>query len=212
VRERPIIFSAESVRAILEGRKTQTRRLCKPQPAPAGPNGGPIREVVKSLLSSRGDLFDVRYDLDNPGTLRSEHAPGDRLWVRETWGPCAGGVVYNADDVGSNVVCPDGGRWKPTIYMPRWASRIDLEITDVRVQRLQDITDEDAIAEGVRCWECNGPVDGTSENGCGCFHFAQAWDAINGKRATWSSNPWVWALTFRRVRKEVPNQETDATH
>jgi hypothetical protein len=98
-------------------------------------------------------------------------------------------------------------RWTPSIHMPRWASRITLDVVSVRVERLHDITDAEAVAEGVRCWACNGPVDGTSENDCDCFHtrsmardsFSSAWSAIYGARS-WDSNPWVWRVEFRRVQ------------
>jgi hypothetical protein len=199
VKERPIIFSAESVRAILTGRKTQTRRLVR---------------VPSGVENIRGFVDRVKwggYDDGGPhGIIMSPHTIGDRLWVRETWGPCAGGVVYRVDDIGGSVVCPDGGNWRTPIYMPRWASRIDLEITDVRVQRLQDISEEDAMAEGVKASDAAIVFQGDAgEIGCHIVKdmcntargaFACAWDAINGKRAPWSSNPWVWALTFKRVR------------
>lgn len=149
--------------------------------------------------------------------------PGDRICVRETWAvrePFSSGwgdpealpeaplidldfwrrrLLFKASPP---EVSPK--RWRPSIHMPRWASRLLLEVKTVRIERLQDISAEDAIAEGVSCWVCGGPVDGTSEADCACFHtkgaardsFAVLWDSINVKRAPWASNPWVAAITF----------------
>lgn len=185
-RERPILFSGPMVRAILAGQKTQTRRIAS--------NDG------HHML---GD--DWRF-------VSGRHSPygqvGDRLWVRETWGPCAGGVVYKADDVGENIACPDGGRWRPSIYMPRWASRITLEVTRVRLERLQAIDGYDCMSEGVRISRCDCERCRMSAAMCPAdesghiMEFATLWDAINGKRAPWSSNPWVWAISFRRLGGE----------
>lgn len=176
MKERPIIFCAPMVRALLDGTKTQTRRV-------VGRGTSVLRVYPRWRL-------------------------GDRLWVKETFGPRAGGVVFRADD-GND--CPDGGRWRPSIFMPRWASRITLEITEVRVQRLQDISEEDAIAEGIRSTLfrpddgfplCTGyspePDDGKSILYPSAREaYASLWERINGP-GSWS-NLWVWALTFKRV-------------
>ena len=133
---------------------------------------------------------------------------GFRLWVKETFRQGSGGdsAHYRAD--------PDevsGGPWRPSIYMPRWASRLTLEITEVRVQRLQDISEEDALAEGMDGHVAGeGPVSRVRlfmEPGFLHSRFYRegyeyAWDEINGKRAPWSSNPFVWVLTFRRQAAE----------
>lgn len=186
-RERPIIFSSPMVRAILDGRKTQTRRQIKPQPV----------EIDGRILAWRGGLFQPKALPENSNIF--QHCPygvvGDRLWVRETWASLSAGnrppFVYRADGDGERVRVD--APWRPSIHMPRWASRITLEITDVRVQRLQEISDEDARAEG---WP------GNPEPPYGCHHprlwFRNLWKDIHDCGA-WERNDWVWALTFRRV-------------
>lgn len=173
------------VRAILAGSKTQTCRLLN----------------TDHRMSSTGEI--LRYEFGRPG---------DRLWVRETHALIWPGefppedmrlcsVEYRADtgakypgewpaDAGSNPDCP---KWSPSIHMPRWASRLTLEITDVRVERLQDISEADARAEGVQ------PLQ--MDNGSYLPSFEGLWDTLNAKRAPWSSNPWVWVISF----KVVPN-------
>lgn len=184
--ERPILFSGPMVRAVLSGAKSQTRRVVKPQ-ATSGPH-------------------DLEQTIGTPDSLAAfvRHrcpygVPGDRLWVRETWGP---GPFYRADD---ETISPSDG-WRPSIHMPRWASRLTLEVVNVRVERLQDISDEDARAEGCPCYVCGAPLDGRSENDCHCFHkqadaydFRNLWDSINAERAPWASNPWCWVVSFKRV-------------
>lgn len=188
MKEHPILFSGPMVRAILEGRKTQTRRVINPQP-----------KVVHDFYPD-GTLETERL-FRNGGRIRCPYGVlGDRLWVRETWGkdPYAhlSGHIPILYKVGPPSVDPDYPvPWKPSIHMPRWASRITLEVVEVRAQRLQDITEEDAVAEGVNC-----AVGGfITTNPVNAFH--GLWDYINGKRAPWDSNPWVWAVTFRRVDK-----------
>ena len=214
-RERPIVFSGPMVQAILDGRKTQTRRLVKPQP--------PDPDAVKKLAGGgygwwnpegserfvvTGPVWAVRCigpDVANKGITCPYGRPGDRLWVRETWaarecreydpsgafsmGTGEQEILYRAGGPGGGKGEPDYG-WKSSIHMPRWASRITLELTGVRVERLQDISEEDANAEGVR----------DSANYSARLHFARLWDEINGKRAPWSSNPWLWVLEFKRVQ------------
>ncbi len=192
--ERPIIFSAPMVRAILDGRKTQTRRAIKPVPT----------------INGVGAIFDEgdrQEDFVEPYWVFPETCkygkPGDLLWVRETWAPLADCVVLNcayyrldheeARSSGSRVDV----KWRPSIYMPRWASRITLRITDIRVERLQDISEEDAKAEGVK------PLDYAAHHvaaGCGArIAFEQIWTTINGP-AAWEANPWVWVISFERVK------------
>ena len=193
--ERPILFSAPMVRAILAGTKTQTRRVVKPQPAERGDNGGAFMEIIPSLLPSRGGLFDVRYALDNPRAIRCPYGqPGDRLWVRETFGhfernenfkPGAE-VFYRADGN-----CLELEPWRPSIHMPRWASRITLEITGVRVERLQDISEADAYAEGIQ--HCDLWGDGTPRG-----FYRVLWEQINGA-GSWDASPWVWVVEFKRM-------------
>lgn len=211
--ERPIIFSAEMVRAILAGRKTQTRRVIKPQP-PAE-----AKSVSRQLCSQQTPEFDGAWQwwAGKPLTPITKPlfcpygAPGDTLWVRETWclrEPIAyPSVHYRAD--GEHVVLDDGdgftavnkdgsekSPWRPSIHMPRWASRITLRITDVRVERVQDILEDDARAEG-----CDPVIheDGAIDCGTRKTTFARLWSTINGDGA-WEANPWVWVLSFERVK------------
>ena len=188
MKERPIIFSAPMVRAILAGTKTQTRRALAPD----------------LFISSGGAV--VRMASAGPATtgIREAHCPywrqpGDRLWVRETWAPRTLGAwplmdqhmkpLYRASEDR-----PEWKRiWKPSIHMPRWASRITLEVTGVRVERLQDISEADAIAEGAPWAACGAPQEGSHKAG-----FAQLWESINGP-GSWAANPWVWVVAFKRV-------------
>jgi hypothetical protein len=190
VRTRPVIFSGPMVKAILEGRKTQTRRIVKVDRV--SPNGCPIREVVPSLFVNTGDLWDVRYEIDNPKAVRCPYGqPGDCLWVRETWAANAflnrtkprdlrGETIYyraTYDNLSHFV-------WRPSIHMPRWASRITLEIEEVRVERLQSISEEDKLAEGA-----------TAE-----VPFGTVWRKLYTEPGIrFEDDPWVWCLTFRRL-------------
>lgn len=189
VREKPILFSEPMVRAILDGRKTQTRRIIKPQPHKSISYFEFLSTCFKPVWSGP--------ELDEPDFLtlnKCIHCPyggvGDRLWVRETWRPIvsgrkAGGFDYLADDPGASGAgfMP----WKPSIHMPRKASRLTLEITRVRVERLKSITVEDAKAEGV-----GGP------NGYELDQFYALWSKINGAES-WNENPWVWVVEFKRA-------------
>ena len=180
MKERPILFSGPMVRAILDGSKTQTRRVAKE--------------------------FDEMPNLDGilqrfPRQNGCRHgSPGDRLWVRETWAherdgtgcPDDTGVLYRATDPGWDDE-GTGLRWRPSIYMPRWASRITLEITAVRVERLQSISEADARAEGVT----PNAFEQTSDNWGGVL-YRRLWEQINGP-GSWHANPWVWAITFQRL-------------
>lgn len=172
----PILFSAAMVRAILEGEKTQTRR------------------IARLNASGRVAWKGHNWHCDDPESrLACPYGqPGDRLWVRETW-------ADTMSDPPEAVYRADGERhpssflkWKPSIFMPRWASRITLEVTGVRVERLQEISKADVIAEG---------IDGLSDIHAGWHQpYAQLWDSINAKRAPWSSNPLVWVIEFKRVQ------------
>lgn len=191
MKERPIIFTGESVRAILAGRKTQTRRIVKSQF-----DGESEKDW---LLANGGFEKSTILRLDQWGNEIGSLAVcpygklGDRLWVRETWrhwqvGNPESKVVYRAD------FDKDPGFWKSSIHMPRWASRIVLKITGVRVERLQEISEADAQAEGVE--PVYFPHDGSTLHPH--FHgFKNLWDKINGKRASWESNPLVWVIEFR---------------
>lgn len=200
--ERGILFSAPMVRALLAGTKTQTRRAVKPQPIMR--DGEPIWPKDARRPKGRG-FEDCPYG-----------RPGDRLWVRETWCQTSThGIVCRAD----GEISDEFGPWKPSIHMPRWASRITLEITDVRVERLQEISEADAIAEGIErlkdhplgfpVWKVCDHQDGTP--GVEVLDYVgrdwtkdprrayQAlWLSINGP-GSWDANPWVWVIEFRRI-------------
>lgn len=189
MKERGILFSAPMVRAILEGRKTMTRRVVKDQ---AFDMTGLSPEIQNSFENAaRNSEFWA-------GFVRSCHhgQPGDQLYVRETFYAFLGWkVLYRADDDG---FLPDDG-WRPSIHMPRWASRITLEITSVRVERLQDISTEDCIAEGVSTTlrGHDAEVDMREQ-------FRKLWNStIIGReieRYGWNANPWVWVVEFKVVQ------------
>ena len=183
--ERPIIFSAEMVLAILAGRKTQTRRKMKP---------AKVKRPKRWLID----------DAAVNGLVCPYGAPGDTLWVRETWARHASGVDYAADFAA--VSRPQAGPWRPSIHMPRWASRITLRITDVRVERLQDISEDDAVAEGVALERYVPVSDSAGKHGSGeaeptdpVAEYRDLWNHINGPDA-WEANPWVWVISFERVK------------
>jgi hypothetical protein len=269
MKERPILFSGPMVRALLDGRKTQTRRVMKPQPviqsgpfdhghwAVTLPHGNAITNECGTLSGAPSceagewnytGRFVSGYHRTLCGPIRCPYGvPGDRMWVRESFvellhtspatdepiDPTNGDrliepatsyvdaqgrkrwhydgkvIAYRAT---SNVEFCDGDgfsspdfankddlpRWKPSIHMPRWASRITLEITDVRVQRVQEISEEDAKAEGV------GPIGGFVAQLPFDYRvaFKTLWDEINEHRGYGThKNPWVWCLTFKRVKK-----------
>lgn len=196
MKETGMLFKAEMVRAILEGRKTQTRRLVfkfaelNDHYALQMLAGGRARfELVKK--SRKLPLL-----LPIIGVNCRYGQPGDRPYVKETWGPCDGGFCYRASEHPNAK--PDGGKWHPSIFMPKYASRITLEITDVRVERLMDISEEDARAEGVNIENFQSRTDGIRgrENR---IEFAALWDSINKKKAPWASSPWVWVITFKKL-------------
>lgn len=224
MKERSILFSAPMVRAILAGTKTQTRRVVKLQPR------------SKADIGHHGAGMPF---IRNPDPLRPIRAcpygqPGDRLWVREavwlpravserdlhegadTWPKC----IYSADTDATEIEWLREHRWKqrPSIHCPRWASRILLEVTDVRVERLQDISAAGCAAEGVQVPVSgdtgNVLVDISTPNGPSAFltreqfgnaeallyaHWAALWCSING-RASWDANPWVWVVSFKRFQ------------
>lgn len=185
MKERPIIFSTPMVRAILEGRKTQTRRL--------------------AVKTSRPDVV-VPVDFDSDACLleiENRHSgnrywkpceygqPGERLWVRETFCDATGAlenrVLYRAD---GDVAC----RWSPSIHMPRRASRITLQITSIRVERLQDISPDDCIAEGA--WLAENRELGRGHEAVDAFR--TIWESIHGQ-GSWAANPWLWVIEFKRM-------------
>lgn len=206
IKERPILFSAPMVRAILDGRKTVTRRVCKPQPSANA-------HTTCASGNPMGAWWETGKDIN-----RCPHGqPGDRLWVRETWycdhfevmrGPYLkpddldigealddGTLVYAAD--GLTPYEADQPIWKPSIHMPRWACRILLEITAVRVERLQDISRADIRAEGLQC-PPELASDDVSPNYRDWYPAAwrELWESTGGD---WNANPWVWVVEFKRV-------------
>lgn len=231
IKERPILFSAPMVRAILEGRKTVTRRAVKGFQIPTEDTAIPIGDRQRwSAIGQR----DPRYGFCVFGSTEAECAkelevyapcpygkPGDRLWVRETfayadksgshdsapddhWRPARPGMepeIYRCWYRASDGNTADGF-WKPSIHMPRWASRILLEITDVRVERLQDITEEQAKAEGVRLYTDHSELgDWWHVEGIETYSadprksFELLWSSVGGD---WQANPWVWVVEFKR--------------
>lgn len=183
MKESPILFSGSMIRAIREGRKTQTRRVVKPQPA----------------FEFHGVPFQKAHELgEQPLPIRCPYGqPGDRLWVRETWQHCqnCGGVDYAADvNKPRNCRHCDAslGNWKPSIHMFRDDSRITLEIVSVRVERLNDISNEDCWNEGM-CDETNPELKANRK------WFSELWECINGP-GSWDLNPWVWVVEFKEVK------------
>ncbi len=174
MRELPILFSTPMVLAILDGRKTMTRRVVKPQPLwVAGPHI-PFKTP----------------DANPKGIIKCPYGqPGDRLWVRETWADnipgCPNGITYRADHIDPKGDGPANPiKWKPSIHMPKAAARIWLEVVSVRVERLNSISEGDAKAEGVSSVE----------------EFQYLWNTLNEKGdRSWLSNPWVWIISFKTI-------------
>lgn len=191
MKERGMIFNAEMVRAILDGRKTQTRRVMKPQPeqCPRGGHWWPSN-VFKTMLHVENEMQNGEGGWGGlVGDACPFGKPGDRIWVRETFGDCGVRLVYRADtDDGARCKV---NRWTPSIHMPRWASRILLEITDVRVERLNDISECDAKAEGA-------PTECTLIGDKHYPGFRSLWKSIYGDDS-WQANSWVWVIEFKRI-------------
>lgn len=214
MKTKPILFSGAMVRALLDGRKTQTRRIIKPQP-----NESYTADFIKNERRSYGWCWQQSPShmiIDCPSEQMCKRCPygkiGDLLWVRESFS-------YEALDVEHVGFMPpwywaDGSplsgdytKPKPSIHMPRWASRLTLEITDIRVERLQDISEADARAEGIIDGGCNNC--GNSEP-CGCptpqplpiDGFVYTWHKIYGEMS-WYNNPWVWVIEFRVHKQNV---------
>ena len=201
--ERPILFSGPMVRTILAGRKTVTRRIMNPQPTGTAGKVWPDEDRWQWPSA----LARTMVDINEARSLSPFGSPGDRLWVRETVRRCptspAGDgwpvAVFAADDTQTAI---DTWPWQrdvlPSIHMPRGVSRLTLEVTAVRVERLQEITGDDAKAEGAPVLP-DDPLAGAG-NMVALSWFRDLWDDINGDRASWASNPWVWRVEFRRVQ------------
>lgn len=244
-KSRPILFSGAMVRAILEGRKTQTRRVVKRWPPkirlprdvrgdiPFAPNPVAPAGVYQPTSNPHGALCVETPDGQMLGVKPGElewvgpfGQPGDELWVREAWRPwrdssgdfiqCRADMTFIAADDDVQFACvrrPDDAerdepRWRPSIFMPRWACRIELVVKDVRVERLQEISEEDARAEGAPAgdYEIDGAEDLYYESAFDGNNYDSArdaleagWDALNAKRGFgWDVNPWVWVVEFER--------------
>jgi len=217
-KERHILFSGEMIRAILENRKSQTRRVVKPQPpraedvrASAGIDYGLFTdETIPDVWRVSGPVWAVRDKMENPPKVPQWRCPygkpGDRLWVKETWAIGSEGIVFRSDDgwIEHEPDCKellDGGKWKSPLYMPKAAARIWLEIVSVRVERVQDISEEDAKEEGVVPDQFGiGNIRAAMKEPHG-YQFAILWDSINAKKPgrDWASNPFVWVIEFKRL-------------
>ena len=231
MKARPMLFNGEMVRALLCGRKTQTRRIIKPQIEPWGKNGykwDGHKPNSKYGAWAYSDPNDIQFCMQG----NSLHGQvGDLIWVKETWKPTINddvcGVTYRADDKFIEIEDTEEAserwvsvrrpeeqhpsnvepKWRPSLFMFRWASRLTLRITDVRVEQVQDITEKDAIAEGLRIfnkddanlyyssaaheadWELS-PVDA----------YKKLWNSIN---KNWGDNPWVWCISFDVINKNI---------
>lgn len=230
---KPILFNTEMVRAILDGRKTVTRRAVKPQPE------------GELIPMPDGSCWPGYFgEADSPRVMRPPYFIGDKLYVRETWAlhscndrlppsiPCKKTeigrdcYIYRADDMNGKTPCgvyPSPHLWSPSIHMPKEAARLFLRVTGVRVERLQDITEEQAIQEGVY----QLPDDGRLNSGCWTYSqpirndpFGKVWSKDEGARNCfrwlwestvkasdrdhygWIANPWVWVIEFERTTKE----------
>lgn len=207
---RPIIFGAPMVRAILTGQKSQTRRVVKLPKWMAAMHGNlDAPSTFRDPGFGDGQYLHVTLDDEIVERVTCPYGwRGDRLWVRETWGTIVWSVIYGDRRAPRTEIVyragphpfdkdvphgwPDGGRWRPSIHMPRSASRLTLDVTNVRVERLQDISEDDARAEGLGL---TGLIQPGHAAGC----YSRLWDEINAKRAPWASNPWVWVIEFQRV-------------
>ncbi len=247
--DKSIIFSAPMVRALIEGRKTQTRRILRPQPAGDITGCGRFADSRVGLKDDWEWLTGDQTDIDSvsaAGSFKTRYLEGDRLWVREAWRapktqderrpadmPArtmsirfeAGGWISNVSFKGdwrptneSFVNDPPSwiGKLRSSLHLPRWASRITLVVTDVRVQRLQDIGEDDARAEGVNI-ERYVPVSdsagmhasGEAEPTDPVEEYRDLWDSLHGPDA-WSKNPWIAAISFRPILANIDAPEAQA--
>lgn len=246
--DHPILFSTDMVKAILSGKKTQTRRIVKPQPtlerSPLSSDPGLLFKVPAPKGMAGHDMLGRKNMIE-----RCPHGqPGDLLWVRETfkyWNWTEDGmpwIKYAADDkslffdscipdewceklenIWVNLSDPENykidstardRKWRPNIFLPRWASRLTLKTTDIRIERVQDISEEDAKAEGVKlvgAWirtQDKLYEDYLDRTGVGLLSakesFQTLWDSINSKSGhSWDKNPWVWVIEFEVINKNI---------
>lgn len=215
MKERPILFSAPMVRVLLDGSKTQTRRICKPAQL-----YGLSHVIEVPDPQERGQVYNGSHFGDEEGDVQFAcpyGGRGDRLWVREAFARIDGqtrpwietdyrATYQHGDRLGDTLGIKK--RWTPSIHMPRHASRITLEVTGVRVERLGDISEADAIAEGIKTIQVGGdgqvrwlnymaPESKVAAFGDPRRSFWSLWEAING-RESYDANPWVWVISFKR--------------
>jgi hypothetical protein len=218
-RELPLLMTAPMVRALLNGTKTQTRRAVKFQKhgdgLPPIPDEAWIEHSYEKPEHGNVPCLKVPYGHGDEQVIYRHFPrfePGMRAWVKETFGSpdadhplCKGGrtieqgmrLVYRANPSGKSS--QGSFVWRPSIFMPRWASRITLEITEVRVERLQSISEEDAIAEGID-HDFRLSMKGGHFSCVGAY--ADLWDSINGK-GSWNANPWCWCISFRVLENKI---------
>ena len=198
MKERPILFSAPMIRALLDGSKTQTRRVAKPQPSRHHWEGIPGYALnMDGPAPMEGGSVGVRFnhtipqnrEWDRDAWVKCPYGqPGDRLWVREAWMP----VEHDVQPYRYRATNPSYiGKWKPSIHMPRIASRITLDVVSVRVERLRDISRGDAMGEGC-------PFPNMAQGDDPRQWYADLWSQINGP-GSWELNPWVWVVEFKRI-------------
>jgi hypothetical protein len=220
---RPLIFGKNDIQAILAGQETQTRRVIEPQP-PAqfygSMQGVFFRDCYELIVDMGEGLAAASKTLTVKQHFMCPYGkPGDLLWIREGWrteelANGLDGIRYQADEQfrpientfeTANAWCEahqngkHGDKWRSPLHMPRWASRIALGLINIRAERLQELTDADALAEGVRL---HGSTRYAGEAVDG---FAKRWDDSNGERHPWESNPWVWKIEFVRAATHVEN-------
>ena len=211
-KERPLLMQGAMVRATLNDLKTQTRRLQDLDRVNQSPDdwellGIKIEPKKKDLVSTA--IFRHK-DGEEVAIACRYGRPGDLLWIRETWGEtysgghtlvgCSDCIAYKAD----GVELQSGEKWKPSIFMPRAMSRLSIGITDIRIERLQSISESDAIAEGIerspvhsKLWKTCQKNDG-AHTALPTMSYKSLWDSINGKTHPWDNNPWVWAIDFKK--------------
>lgn len=198
MKEHPILFTPEMVKAILDGRKTQTRRVIKLPGSFSSVSEATDFDVDDIFINGQRQAWWPYAFSKKTGCLGAIKCPygeaGDSLWVRETWMRTPAGIFYRADGnshYGAGVQLP----WKPSIHMFRSDSRLTLKITDIRVERVQDISEDDCLNEGIVTRFCK-PAQYTDLR----IKFRELWDSINKKRGLgWEVNPYVWALTFKII-------------
>lgn len=220
MKDHPILFTGEMVRAILDGRKTQTRRVIKPQPeyrdgyrywwkGDWDTRGGPCAGVCTHGSPGNGE---ATWTLEEMKDYSPYGVPGDLLWVKETWKSNGSypdnGVTYIEYRAGGRWERPNNEwakylkadkKWRPSIFMPKWACRLWLKVKSVRVERVQEIRQADVLSEGVESYQIDKFRPHFHRDDCPGLAFREVWDSINAKRGFgWDMNPFVWVVEFER--------------